>query len=231
MFHRIKSTIFTLLLSSLHPLFMLGKVSFIVGSKAAFFSLSQCLTPLVGRYGSTQGSLIYFLTRTLLKILLTGTLSFLILLYHIPSFFQSLYFSLITPYSNRPASFLAKLGFSLLCLMCMIDFTTHEVGKHAFYYSFLWIFPAAMPFIRTNNFFLHALASTFVAHAVGSIMALHINPMIPEVWMALIPLVCIERLLFAVGTVILGRVYERGINQWPRLAGLYKNLQTSYQNG
>jgi hypothetical protein len=42
-----------------------------------------------------------------------------------------------------------------------------------------------------------ALSSTFVAHAIGSLMWLYFLPTTPEYWMLLIPRVAIERIVFA----------------------------------
>jgi hypothetical protein len=231
MLHRIKSTINALLLASFNHFFMLGKVSFIVGSKAAFFSLTQCITPLMGRYGGTQTSIIYFLIRTLLKALVTGPLSLIVLLYHIPSLFQCLYWALIAPKSSQPAGFFAKIALSVLCMSCIGLFVTHTVGSQAYIYSFFWIFPAVMPFIVTQNLFLHALASTFVAHAVGSVIWLYTAPMTPEVWLSLIPIVVIERLLFALGIVILSKVYDGFNKHKVMFTVFFKNMiQPAFKN-
>ena len=47
-----------------------------------------------------------------------------------------------------------------------------------------------------------ALASTFIAHAVGSVIWLYTVPMTAAAWIALIPLVACERMLYASGIVI-----------------------------
>ena len=42
-----------------------------------------------------------------------------------------------------------------------------------------------------------SLGATFVAHAVGSIIWLHLMPMSSNMWLALIPIVPVERVCFA----------------------------------
>lgn len=195
-------------LAIINQIFNWVKVSFIVGSKAAFFSATQCIAPLVGRYGGIQTSLTYCMIRTVFKIFMTWSFSFLLVSYHIPSFFQSLYFALIAPAAEKKVSFRVQIMVAALPLLCMLFFFLHPVGNKAFFYSFFWIFPAIMPFIKTKNLFLHSLAATFIAHAVGSIIWLSINPMTPHIWMSLIPIVCLERLFFAAGTVILSKLWD-----------------------
>ncbi len=48
----------------------------------------------------------------------------------------------------------------------------------------------------------HALASTFIAHAVGSVIWLYTVPMVASAWLALIPIVACERLLYTAGIVM-----------------------------
>ena len=229
MLYRTHRTIYATLFASLSHFLIWGKISFIVGSKMAFFSVAHCFIPLVGKYGGSQTSLVYFVMRTLLKVIMTHSFSFLILVYHIPSFFQSLYFSLIAPQSNNQASTITKLMMSALCLLSMGLFIIHPVGQKAFMYSLFWLFPAVTPFIQTRNLFIHALASTFVAHAVGSVFWIYTNPMTPEVWIGLIPIVCVERLLFTVGIVILSKIYDSALS-WLPTVSQNKPTQPAHSN-
>ena len=50
--------------------------------------------------------------------------------------------------------------------------------------------------------FLTSLSSTFIAHAVGSVIWIYADPATPEFWYALIPLVAVERLVMASGMTL-----------------------------
>lgn len=81
-------------------------------------------------------------------------------------------------------------------------FIVHPVGGAAWAYSLYWLIPVALYMIRKESLFLTALGSTFTAHAVGSVIWIYANPMTPQTWLALIPVVFIERLVFASGMVV-----------------------------
>ncbi len=50
-----------------------------------------------------------------------------------------------------------------------------------------------------KNLFLNSLGATFTAHAVGSVIYLYAFGLTPAIWLALIPVVFLERGFFAVG--------------------------------
>jgi hypothetical protein len=89
-----------------------------------------------------------------------------------------------------------------LPLLCMALFVSHPVGAAAAPYAFYWFIPMIIAMMRTENIWLHSLASTFTAHAVGSVIWLYTMPMTPAAWLALIPLVACERILYASGIVV-----------------------------
>jgi hypothetical protein len=85
----------------------------------------------------------------------------------------------------------------------MILFVMHPVGGQAFVYSLYWLIPVALYFIPHRSLFLTGLGSTFIAHAVGSVIWCYTVPMTAGMWMALMPVVFCERLLFALGMVVM----------------------------
>lgn len=102
---------------------------------------------------------------------------------------------------------------------CVALFVAHPVGGQVFYYSFYWFIPMALYFIPTS-IYSRSLSSTFVAHAVGSVVWLYFRNLGVEVWQLLMPMVIIERLLMASGMVglhfvIAGakQLYKNGITQ------------------
>jgi hypothetical protein len=105
-----------------------------------------------------------------------------------------------------------RLGFFINCalpLALMVLFVTHPSSSPVYMYSFYWFIPGALYVLNTLGLlhrvaeplrlFLAALASTFVSHAVGSVMYLFTVPSAPELWSSLLLVVALERFLFALG--------------------------------
>jgi len=78
-------------------------------------------------------------------------------------------------------------------------FLIHPIGAAASAYTLFWLIPIAFYYISHKNIFFESLGSTYTAHAVGSVIWLYTVDMTPTAWLALIPLVFIERTLFAIG--------------------------------
>lgn len=169
----------------------LVKMSFLLGSQMIWFSGVNCVLPLSGAFGGVFGASLLFLTRQLIHLIFYKTVSLSFLAFCIPGFFASLYWS-----TNH---FVIRL---LLPIACMGLFVLHPVGGQAFYYSFYWLIPVVLYFIPRKSLFLTALGSTFIAHAVGSVIWCYTVPMTATMWTALIPIVLAERVLFALGMVM-----------------------------
>lgn len=86
-----------------------------------------------------------------------------------------------------------------ICAMAL--FILHDVGQQAWLYSLYWLVPIIAYFLP-NNLFFRALGATFMAHAIGSIAFLYTFPTTPQYWLALIPIVAVERIVFAAGTAL-----------------------------
>ncbi len=190
-----KTSLFTVAFSSLVQLASLVKVSFIWGSFRAFLSTTNMIAPLAGAFGGSLGVFGVGFMRLALHILLFGKISVLFLANFVPGMAGGLY------WSSR--SIIIRLG---LPLTCMALFIAHPVGNQAFLYSFYWLVPVALYFIKEENLFLKALGSTLTAHAVGSVIWLYCLPATPAFWLALIPVVFAERLVFAGGMTLAYKV-------------------------
>ncbi len=90
----------------------------------------------------------------------------------------------------------------------MLLFIAHPVGAHAWVYAMYWWIPVVLYCSQRNNLFSTALGSTFIAHAVGSVIWLYTVPMTAPAWISLLPVVIIERLLFATGMVVVYKVLQ-----------------------
>ena len=171
----------------------LFKIQYIIGSKLAFFSGINILGPLSGTLG-VFGSLALFVTYCLRSVLIHGlnfNLAHLITAYHIPTILASAYWS--------SAHALIRFFTPLLCILLFI---VHPIGAQAWYYSLYWLMPMALYVFPQRTIFAQALGSTFIAHATGSIIYLYTMPIAAQTWIALIPIVLIERLLFASGMTL-----------------------------
>ena len=177
------------------------KISFVVGSQMIWFSANNSVLPLAGAFGGVMGAGLMFVVRQLLHLIFFKTLSLSFLAFCVPGFFASLYWA-----TNHYAIRL------LLPLTCMGLFAIHPVGGQAFIYSLYWLIPVVLycipqRFIRQSfseggSLFLQALGSTFIAHAVGSVIWLYTMPMTAGIYLGLMPVVLCERILFAAGMVI-----------------------------
>lgn len=184
------SFISSFLWTSVIELVRLIKGNFIIGSSHAFFSLANSLSPAIGTIGGIRASIGVFLVRTLITISATSYQNFL-LVYHIPTFCGALY------YKRNP------FFTSFLIVSCFVAFLANPIGWQAGLYTLYWIIPIATTLVPHKSIFLDALGSTFTVHAVGSVFWLYTHPaMTSTTWLALIPLVAAERLVFASGMAL-----------------------------
>ena len=88
---------------------------------------------------------------------------------------------------------------AIIPLACIALFWLHPVGQKAWYYALYWLIPLVAS-LKKDRLIFNALGATFTAHAVGSTAFLYtVNAMTPEMWLALVPVVFMERMMFAVG--------------------------------
>jgi hypothetical protein len=188
------------------------KVSFLVGSHMIWFSGVSSVLPLAGAFGGILGAGLVFLVRQLLHLFFFKTLSLSFLALCIPGFCASLYWA-----SN---SAIIRL---LLPISCMGLFIAHPVGGQAYFYAFYWLIPVVLYFVPQRSLFLTALASTFIAHAVGSVIWCYTVPMTAGMWLGLMPIVALERILFALGMVAAHQVISFVFGKIDKLAYIGKN--------
>ncbi|MFN3301598.1 MAG: hypothetical protein ACK413_01025 [Patescibacteria group bacterium] len=168
--------------------FAASKISLfkIVGSNQSF-TLFEFLYPLPAAFlGSLWGGGIVLLVK-ILNWLLTGqSLDLITFVRFFPAVFAAIYFA-------------SKSKWNLIVpIICMILFWSHPIGRAAFPYGIFWLIPILVfPFKKNLPF--NALGSTFIAHAIGSTAFLYSLPMSPEIWRGLIPVVLMERFIFATG--------------------------------
>ncbi len=181
--------------------FSFFKFSFVWGSVNFFFSGINFIVPVVGALLGLPISCFLILLFFISKQILFGQ----ILTLGLPTFIATLNIAVSAKVSKF--SQYSKLCLSLILpVVCMILFILHPVGRVAALYSFYWFIPMVICILqlgnRLNSFFYTALQSTFIAHAVGSIFWLYAFSMPSQYWLALMPIVAIERLIFACGITL-----------------------------
>lgn len=185
------------------------KTSFIIGSSCAFFSVAPIMIPLSGLLSGISGSFIVFAMSCIIRCVYTPSFSLHLLAYHIPGLFASLYWAC--------DHYIMRL---LPAVICFALFLMHPTGSQAALYACLWCIPVGIFLCAPKSTFLHALGSTFNAHAIGSVIWLYTMPMSADAWLCMIPLVLFERVVFAGGMVL---VYTSIMALLPRVS-LFKTF-------
>ncbi len=169
--------------------------------------------PLTGVVGIGLG-IMAILMRTGLTFLKIS-LSIMALVYHLPGFFASVSWA----YPNL----IMKVGMPLLC---MILFIAHPQGFYAAPYALYWLIPIVIYFSRKETIFLQSLSSTFIAHAVGSVLWLYLKALPAAVWIGLIPVVIFERLLYAALMTIVYYGIKEGLGYSTKKTWFVKTCHT-----
>ncbi len=179
------------------------KMSYMVGSWSAFFSATNIAVPMAGVFGGTALTGLITIMRALSRWLLLGSNPASFLVFHIPGVVAAFYW--------RSSSRLVKMGLPLLCMALFIAHT-----PAAWFYSLYWLIPVGLYVAKRESIFEKALSATFIAHGVGSVIWAYTVPMADSVWLALIPIVAIERLVFASGMAIVYHIVTSLESVWDK---------------
>jgi len=195
--NKIKNSIITIASVIAIQLSRFVKFNYIVGSYAAFFSATNIITPMSGVLTGNKGALRIFTGNIVFKFIIFGTKTLGSLTFGIPSLFASIY------WNSKSKAF--KL---LVPICCMALFALNPIGAKAFAYCMLWLIPVAITLSNNSTVFLTALSSTFIAHAIGSLIWLYTLPMPAQAWLNLIPVALVERVMFALGMTAIYYAYN-----------------------
>lgn len=179
----------------------LFKLSFLLGSHKFFFSGINFILPVIGAFFSLPVSLLLISALFIFKF----SVGYGILTMGLPTLIAASSFAV----KSKKLDFLLHV---VLPLSCMILFIAHSVACDAFVYSFYWLIPVILYVLSYKNTFCKSLTATFLAHAVGSIIWLYTVPMTSAQWLALIPVVAVERLVMASSMVVLYQIFVRFFN-------------------
>jgi len=180
------------------------KISLIWGSGNLFFSGASMIAPLFGAFFGIGGLGAILLLKKVSASALFSTPFFAFT--GLPLLFEAMCWSVDYRYSQRTfarffLNFLLPLGAFLL-------FIFHPSVGYGFWFGLYWTIPMGIYLAETAGLVsvsvvTTAIRSTFIAHAVGSVLWCYTVPMTPGQWLALVPLVAIERFVFA-GSMVLG---------------------------
>jgi len=158
----------------------------IIGSDQNF-TLFEFLGPIGGMFlGPVLGALSAFAVNILNVTIFHKSLDFLTVALFLPPMLAAAYFGL------------KQKATAIIFPVCIILFLLNPIGRQAFLYPLIWLIPFVATFFKKRLIF-NSLGATFTAHAVGSVTFLYMFGLTPAIWMALIPVVFIERGLFTIG--------------------------------
>lgn len=163
----------------------------LVGSKATF-TVYDTFAPISGAFiGSIPGVIAVFLMQ-FFNVLLHGA--------HIEDMGTIIRFF---PMLFAVAYFARKGRLNIIVpVLAIIVFLAHPIGRSVWYFALFWLIPLAAYFLHERFLFVRALGATFAAHAVGGALWIWAFSLPAPVWNSLIPIVAVERLLFAIGITI-----------------------------
>ncbi len=186
-----KRMIFLVLFAALVLIAKQINFSALVGADNQFFTLFQFFAPIAGSFlGPFIGAGAVLIAQTSEMFLFGKAFDFISLFRLTPMLLAAVYFGF---YAKKKFNFTA-----IVPLIAMALFMLHPVGQQVWFYSLYWLIPI-LAAVFTKRLFFRSLGATFTAHAIGSVVFLYTIPTVPELWLALIPIVAAERLAFALG--------------------------------
>ncbi|MCD4739807.1 hypothetical protein K8R43_01295 [archaeon] len=165
--------------------------SSLLGTENQSFTLFQFIGPIGAGIFSPVFGAISVITVELINAVSKGSIDLFGIARMFPMVFAAIYFGTKTKHK----------AIALVPLASMLLFWAHPIGAQAWAYPLYWLIPIATLW-KKDNLLLRSLGTTFTAHAVGSVAFLYAFSTVPALWWGLIPIVFIERMLFALGISI-----------------------------
>jgi len=192
---KIKLGIFLLLFAVLSLVFYNINLTYVVGADEQSFTLFQFIGPVSAAFVNPILAIVMILgVEVVQKVLINDfTFSVFSVARFLPMLAAAYYFGVVKK-DKRFGIVIPVLG--------MLLFWMHPIGAQAWGYALLWLIPIVATFFAAKHLFLRSLGATFQAHVVGSVAFLYTIGMPAEAWWALIPIVLVERGMFAAGISI-----------------------------
>ncbi len=160
----------------------------LVGSKVKF-TLYDLFAPIAPAFIGTVPGIIAVFLMQLINFFINGAhvVDAGTIIRFFPMLFAALYFS-------------KKSYWNIIFpAIAMIAFIAHPIGRTVWYFSLYWVIPMVAYVFRDRWIFARSLGATFSAHAVGGAAWIYAFNLPAKVWIGLIPVVAMERFVFAVG--------------------------------
>ena len=186
-----KNVLFIIIFTVLGFIALQIPITQLEGSKAKFMAY-DAFAPVAGAFIGTLPGVVAVFLMQFINFLVHGAIveDAGTIIRFLPMLFAVLYF--------------AKKGkFNLVIpIIAIIAFIVHPIGRTVWYFSLFWTIPIIAYFLRDRFLFARSLGATFTAHAVGGALWVWVFALPAPVWISLIPIVTLERTLFAVGISI-----------------------------
>jgi len=181
-----RKALFLIIFTILGLLAFQFSVNKIVGSGQSF-TLFELLGPTGGMFlGPILGAISVFFVKALNIIFFHQQIDSLTVIRFLPAICAAVYFGLKTKKT------------AIIFPICIALFLLNPIGRQAWLYSAIWLIPFFVTFFK-KRLILNSLGATFTAHAIGSVIFLYSFGLTPAIWMALIPVVFVERGVFTLG--------------------------------
>ncbi len=172
-------------------------VNFLAGAKVKF-TLFDLFAPITGVFLGTLPGSLAVVSVAFANLILHGfsglqgdsILKLIATLRFLPLIAGVVYFS--------HTKTLGRLAIAIPLLSILV-FNLHPVGRSVWYFSLFWLIPLITYPFKDRFLLLRALGSTFCAHAIGGAVWIWAFGLPASVWQGLIPIVIMERGIFALG--------------------------------
>lgn len=197
-----KSRILFLIVFSISALiFLQVPVNVLAGAKVKF-TLFDLLAPIAGSFAGTFYGIGAVLAAQIANIFLHGgNFEKAVIIRLFPTLFAVWFFSLRLRSGSSTSKFekVQSRIILLIPLLAIISFNLNSVGRSVWFYSLFWLVPYVVWPIRERFLIARSLGATMTAHAVGGAIWIWAFSLPATVWISLIPIVIIERSIFALG--------------------------------
>lgn len=225
---KIKGRIFFLIAFSFAALIFLQiPINVLAGAKVKF-TLFDLLAPIAGSFAGTFYGITAVLIAQVVNILMHGgNFEKAAIIRLFPTLFAVWFFGLRTGKESSMSSILSFWGFGvsrrlqnltksnadsgrarmtvlnsiifIVPALSIISFNLNPVGRSVWFYSLFWLVPYIVWPIRERFLIARSLGATMTAHAVGGAIWIWAFSLPATVWTSLIPIVIVERSIFALG--------------------------------
>lgn len=195
---------FSIMFASLFIVLTKVKITPIIGTDSSF-SASVMFGPIISRFVG-----ISFGVGSILLVHLFGVLIGLYKIKSIISYFT--FFPIIFAGIYFARTFKSEKKLFWIPIICISLFILHPIGNSVWFYSLFWTIPLIISIGKEKidnilknyvaRVYLYSLGTSFIDHAVGSVLFLYFMNIPREAWLMAIPLTIIERVIIAFGITL-----------------------------